>query len=171
MKIPFLTFEHTNAQIKSEILTSFEKFFDRSWYILGDAVTQFEKEYASFNKTNYAVGVSNGLDALHIALKALNIGVGDEVILPSNTYIATALAVSYVGATPVLVEPDIDTYNINPANIAQAITINTKAILPVHLYGQACNMDAIMQIAEKNKLFVIEDNAQAHGATWKNKGL
>lgn len=150
-------------------MTAFEQFFDKSWYILGTAVKDFEAAYAQFNQTRAAVGVSNGLDALHIALKCAGIGAGDEVLVPSNTYIATFLAVSYVGATPVPVEPDIHTYNINPDLLEAAITPKTKAIIPVHLYGQACNMTAIMAIAEKHGLKVIEDNAQAHGATWNNQ--
>lgn len=169
MNIPFVSFEEVNNQIKSEIITAFEQFFNDGWYILGDRVKQFEKEYAAFNIVTHCVGVSNGLDALHIALKALNIGIGDEVIVPSNTYIATALAVSYVGAKPVFVEPDISTYNIDPAKIEAAITPKTKAIMPVHLYGQACNMEAIMAIAQKHGLYVVEDNAQSQGATFKGK--
>lgn len=169
MQIPFLSFEHMNREIKPEIMTAFEQFFDKSWYILGSAVQDFETAYAAFNDTRYAVGVSNGLDALHIALKCAGIGAGDEVLVPSNTYIATFLAVSYVGAIPVPVEPDIHTYNINPALLEAAITPKTKAIIPVHLYGQACDMAAIMRIAEKHQLKVIEDNAQAHSATWQNK--
>lgn len=115
------------------------------------------------------VGVGNGLDALFLALKALGVGEGDEVIVPSNTYIATALAVTYVGATPVFVEPDIRTFNIDPVKIENAITDKTKAIMPVHLYGQACDMDPIMEIARKHNLYVVEDCAQAHGATYKGK--
>jgi dTDP-4-amino-4,6-dideoxygalactose transaminase len=136
---------------------------------MGKKLEAFEKEYAAFNDTKFSIGVSNGLDALHLALKALNVTKGDEVIVPSNTYIATALAASYVGATPVFVEPDPNTYNINPANIEAAITSKTKVIMPVHLYGQACDMDAIMAIAKKHNLFVVEDNAQAHGATFNDK--
>ena len=124
-----------NREIKPEIMTAFETFFDKSWYILGNAVQDFETAYANFNNTDYAVGVSNGLDALHIALKCAGIGAGDEVLVPSNTYIATFLAVSYVGATPVPVEPDLHTYNINPGLLEAAITPKTKAIIPVHLYG------------------------------------
>jgi dTDP-4-amino-4,6-dideoxygalactose transaminase len=169
MNIPFLSFEAVNKQIKSEILQSFEEFFDSNWYILGERVATFEKEYATFNQTNYAVGLSNGLDALHIALRTLGIGEGDEVIVPSNTYIATALAVSYVGATPVFVEPRLDTYNLDPLKIEASITNKTNAIMPVHLYGQACEMEAIMAIAKKYNLFVIEDNAQAQGASYKNR--
>ena len=169
MKVPFVSFDEVNKQIKREILEAFELFFDKAWYILGDKVKQFESEYAAFNQVPYCVGVSNGLDALHIALRTLNIGSGDEVIIPSNTYIATALAVSYVGATPVFVEPDINTYNIDASRIEAAITSGTKAIMPVHLYGQACDMDSIMAIAKKYDLFVIEDNAQAQGASFKDK--
>ena len=141
MKIPFFSFESSNKQIKTKILSSFEFFFDNSWYVLGEQIKRFEQEYALFNNVEYCVGVSNGLDALHLALKALEIGTGDEVIVPSNTYIATALAVSYVGATPVFVEPDFTTYNIDTAKIEAAITSKTKAIMPVHLYGQACEME------------------------------
>jgi len=169
MNIPFVSFAPANKTIKPEILAAFESFFDNGWYILGDKVKQFEKEYATFNHTSYCVGLSNGLDALHIALKALDIGAGDEVIVPSNTYIATALAVSYVGATPVFVEPDIRTYNIDPAKIEAAITAKTKCIMPVHLYGQSCEMDAIMNIAKKHNLFVVEDNAQSQGATYNGQ--
>lgn len=169
MKIPFLSFESSNKQIREEILSSFEHFFDNSWYILGEQVKKFELQYASFNEVKHCVGVSNGLDALHIALKTLDIGNGDEVIIPSNTFIATALSVSYVGATPVFVEPDINTYNIDPLKIEAAITAKTKAIMPVHLYGQACEMDAIMQIAKKYDLLVVEDNAQSQGASYNGK--
>src|SRR5438270_11941193 len=130
MKVPFLSFEHSNQLIRAEITEAFAKFFDNAWYVLGKEVVGFEEAYARFSNVGYCVGVSNGLDALHIALKALNIGKGDEVIVPSNTYIATALAVSYVGATPVLVEPAIKTYNIDQAKIEAAITMNTKAIMP-----------------------------------------
>lgn len=167
MKIPFVSFSETNRNIKSEILNAFETFFDSEWYILGEEVKKFEAAYAYFNEVNHAVGVSNGLDALHLALKALGIGEGDEVIVPSNTYIATALAVSYVGATPIFVEPKTDSYNIDPSLIEKAITKKTKAIMPVHLYGQACEMEQIMTVAKAHKLYVVEDNAQAQGATYK----
>ena len=158
-----------NEEIKAELLPSFENFIDKGWYVLGDQVKQFEKDYADFCTTKHSVGVANGLDALIIALKTLNIGMGDEVIVPSNTYIATWLAVSYVGATPIPVEPNIDTYNINPNLIESAITSKTKAIMPVHLYGQCCEMEAIMNIAQKHNLFVVEDNAQSQGAAYKGK--
>lgn len=169
MNIPFVSFTEVNKQVKEEILKAFEQFFDSGWYILGERVKEFEASYAAFNKVPNCIGVSNGLDALHICLRTLNIGAGDEVIIPSNTYIATALAVSYVGAVPVLVEPDSQTYNIDPLKIEAAITPKTKAIMPVHLYGQACEMEAIMDIANKNNLYVIEDNAQAQGATYNDK--
>lgn len=169
MTIPYLSFKSQNQLIRNEILHSFENFFDKAWYILGENVKRFEQEFAIFNQVDHSIGVSNGLDALHLSLKALGIGTGDEVIVPSNTYIATALAVSYVGATPVLAEPNPDTYNISPASIEKAITHKTKAIMPVHLYGQACEMDAIMQIANKHNLFVVEDNAQSQGASYKGK--
>jgi len=169
MRVPFVSFSETNKLIRTEILTSFEEFFDNAWYIMGDKLKTFEQEYAAFNQVAHCVGISNGLDALHIALRSLNIGPGDEVIVPSNTFIASALAVSYVGAIPVLVEPDMATYNIDPSKIAAAITPRTRAIMPVHLYGQACEMEAIMAIAKEHNLFVVEDNAQAQGATYKGK--
>ncbi|WP_462265231.1 DegT/DnrJ/EryC1/StrS family aminotransferase [Mucilaginibacter sp.] len=167
--LPFVSFEHSNRQIKAEILSAFEAFFDQRNYVLGPAVEQFEQEYAAFNQVKYSVGISNGLDALHIALRALGITEDDEVIVPSNTYIATALAVSYVGAVPVFVEPDKATYNITATGISAAITPKTKAVMPVHLYGQSCEMEAIMALAAKHSLFVIEDNAQAQGASYKGK--
>lgn len=169
MQIPFLSFETMNRQIKDECTAAFGRFFDKAWYVLGDEVKQFEQAYAKFNGVAHCVGVSNGLDALCLALKALGIGPGDEVIVPSNTYIATLLAVSYVGGTPVLVEPDIETYNIDVEKIESAITPKTKAIVPVHLYGQCCEMDRLMKIAGKHGLFVIEDNAQSQGAAYNGK--
>jgi len=169
MKIPFLNFSATHQPMKAEMMNAFEKVYDSNWFVLGEQVKAFESNYAAFNQVNHAVAVSNGLDALHIALKTLNIGPGDEVIVPSNTFIATVLAVSYVGATPVFVEPNMHTYNIDPSKIEAAITPKTKAIMPVHLYGQACEMTDIMRIAEKYNLKVIEDNAQAQGATYQDK--
>ena len=169
MKIPFLSFKDINSLVKPEILAAFEEFIDSGWYILGEKVKQFEKEYATYNNVAHCIGVSNGLDALHLALRALGIGKGDEVIVPSNTYIATVLAVSYVGATPVLVEPDMVSYNLDASKIEQAITKKTKAIMPVHLYGQACEMDKIMAIATKYGLAVVEDYAQAQGATFRGR--
>jgi dTDP-4-amino-4,6-dideoxygalactose transaminase len=169
MTIPFLSFDPVNQQIKTEITAAFETVFNDGWYIMGKQLIAFEQEYAVFNKVQHTVGISNGLDALHIALKGLGIGAGDEVIIPSHTYIATALAVSYVGATPVFVEPDPNSYNMDVTKIEAAITKKTKAIMPVHLYGQACEMDVIKQLAAKYHLFIVEDNAQAHGAAWNGQ--
>lgn len=167
--LKFLAFQPMHAQIREEMQLAFQRVYDSHWYIQGMELDAFEKEYATLNQTKFSVGVSNGLDALVLALRALNIGVGDEVIVPSNTYIATALAVSHVGATPVFVEPRMETYNIDPEKIPAAITKNTKAIMPVHLYGQACEMDAIMEIAKAHGLFVVEDNAQAHLSSFNAK--
>lgn len=169
MKIPFLSFDETNTQIRDEIIKSFEEVYDGKWYILGQKLEKFEEEYARFNEVAHCAGISNGLDALFLSLKALGIGEGDEVIVPSNTFIATALAVSYTGAIPVPVEPCVRTYNLDPELIEAAITSKTKAIMPVHLYGQAAQMDEIMVIARKHNLYVIEDNAQAQSATYNGK--
>lgn len=167
--INFLDFEPMHNQIRYEMQQAFQRVYDSNWYIQGQELIQFEKQYAQISQTQFAVGVSNGLDALVLALRALNIGPGDEVIVPSNTYIATALAVSHVGATPTFVEPRIETYNINPELIPKAITKKTKAIMPVHLYGQACEMDEIMEIAKAYNLYVVEDNAQAHLSSYNGK--
>lgn len=169
MKIPFVTFLPMEKELSNELRGAFDRVFTRSWYIEGVEDEAFEKAFAEYCGTKYCVGVGNGLDALMLALKALGIGEGDEVIVPSNTYIATALAVTYVGATPVFVEPDISTFNINPELIVAAISKKTKAIIPVHLYGQACDMDPIMDVAKKYGLYVVEDCAQAHGATYKGR--
>lgn len=171
MKIPFVSFLPMEKELDKDLRAAFERVYTRSWYIEGVEDEAFEKAFAEYCGTDYCVGVGNGLDALVMALKGLGVGVGDEVIVPSNTYIATALAVTYVGATPVFVEPDIRTFNINPALIEDAITDKTKAIMPVHLYGQACDMDLVMEIAKKYSLFVVEDCAQAHGATYKGKKI
>lgn len=169
MQVPFVSFLPMEKELDQELRNAFERVYSRSWYILGEEDKAFEQAFASYLGVNNCVGVGNGLDALVLALRALKIGPGDEVIVPSNTYIASVLAISYAGATPVLVEPDIDTFNINPHLIESAITGKTKAIMPVHLYGQACDMDPVMKIANKYGLFVIEDCAQAHGATYKGK--
>ncbi len=169
MNVPFVSFKPLEKELDKPLRQAFERVYTASWYIGGKEDEAFEKAFAAYCHTDYCVGCGNGLDALVLALKALSVGEGDEVIVPSNTFIATALAVTYVGAKPVFVEPDIRTYNIDPSRIEQAITPKTKAIIPVHLYGQACDMDPIMAIAEKHGLFVIEDCAQAHGATYKGK--
>ena len=169
MRIPFVSFKPLEKEIDQDIRTAFDRVLTRSWYIEGEEDKAFEEAFAEYCGVDHAVGVGNGLDALMLALKALGIGEGDEVIVPSNTYISTALAVTYFGAMPVFVEPVIDTFNIDPSLIEAKITSKTKAIMPVHLYGQACDMDPIMEIAKKHGLFVIEDCAQAHGATYKGK--
>ena len=166
MHIPFLSFEPQHAPLRGALTDAFTRVYDSYWYVLGEEVKHFEQEYAAFNRVGHAVGVANGLDALVLALRALEIGPGDEVIVPSNTYIATWLAVTQVGATPVPVEPDPATSNLDPARIAAALTPRTRAIMPVHLYGQACRMTEIMALAEKHGLYVVEDNAQAQGATF-----
>lgn len=169
MRIPFVTFKPLENELDEDIRDAFERVYMRSWYIEGEEDDAFEKAFAEYCSCKYCIGVGNGLDALFLALKALGVKEGDEVIVPSNTYIATALAVTYVGASPVFVEPDIKTFNIDPNRIENAITKKTKAIMPVHLYGQACDMDPIMEIAKKYNLYVVEDCAQAHGATYKGK--
>ena len=169
MSVPFVSFLPMERELDVELRGAFSRVFERSWYIGGSEDESFEKSFADFCGTSHCIGVGNGLDALMLALKALGIGEGDEVIVPSNTYIATALAVTYVGARPVFVEPRLETFNLNPELIEAAITPYTRAIMPVHLYGQACEMDAIMAIAKKHHLYVIEDCAQAHGATWKGR--
>lgn len=166
MRVPFLSFEPQHVPLRGALTDAFARVYDSYWYVLGEEVKYFEQEYASFNRVAHTVGVANGLDALVLALRALKVGPGDEVIVPSNTYIATWLAVTQVGATPVPVEPDPATSNLDPARIAAAITPRTRAIMPVHLYGQACSMGAIMALAEKHGLYVVEDNAQAQGATF-----
>ncbi len=169
MKIPFATFKPLETELDKELRDVFDRVFNYSCYIQGVEDEEFEKAFAEYCDSKYCIGVGNGLDALFLSLKALGIKEGDEVIVPSNTYIATALAVTYVGAIPVFVEPDIRTFNIDPARIEEAITDKTKAIMPVHLYGQPCDMDPIMAIAKKYGLYVVEDCAQAHGATYNGK--
>lgn len=169
MRVPFASFVPMERELSHEITSAFHRVFSSSWYIGGKENEYFEKAFSKYCNVNYCVGVGNGLDALMLSLKAFGIGPGDEVIVPSNTYIATALAVTYVGATPIFVEPDIRTFNINPSLIESAITKSTKAIIPVHLYGQSCDMDVIMAIANKYNLIVLEDCAQAHGAIYKGR--
>lgn len=169
MNIPFVSFVPMEKELETNLRNAFERVLKSSWYIEGKEDQEFEKHFSEYCGVNYCVGVGNGLDALMLILKAMDIGDGDEVIVPSNTYIATALAVTYVGATPIFVEPNINTFNIDPNLIEEKITTKTKAIMPVHLYGQACDMDSIISIATKNNLKIIEDCAQAHGATYKGK--
>ena len=171
--IPFLDLKKINAQYKSDMLIACEKVIDSGWYIQGNESKEFEKEFALYCGTKYAVGVANGLDALILIIRAYKelgiINDGDEIIVPSNTYIASILAISQNNLVPVLVEPDINTYLIDPAKIEQKITNKTKAIMPVHLYGQTCQMDEINEIAQKYNLKVIEDSAQSHGSNYKDK--
>ncbi len=169
MKVPFSTMEIMHKEIRTEMLEKFTKVYDKGWYIGGEECTKFEEEYAKYIGTKYCIGVGNGLDALRLALLSLDIRENDEVIVPSNTYIATALAVSYTGAKPVLVDPDINTYNLSETGIEEAITKNTKAIIIVNLYGQSADMDEIIKIAKKHKLYVIEDCAQSHNSLYKGK--
>lgn len=169
--IPFLDLHAAYQELKSEIDTAIQRVLDSGWYILGPEVEAFEAEWAAYCGAKHAAGLANGLDALILALRALNIGVGDEVIVPSNTYIATWLAISAVGAMPVPVEPDERTYNIDPARIEAALTPKTKAIIAVHLFGQPADLDPILDIATRHNLRVIEDAAQAHGAKYKGRRL
>lgn len=164
--IPFLDLKKINLRYEKAILDSVHKVIHSGWYILGEQVKLFESDYAQYTGTKYALGVANGLDALELIIKAYGIGPGDEVIVPSNTYIASILSISANGATPILVEPNIQTYNIDPELIEASITSRTKAILVVHLYGQVCNMGPIKQIADKHGLKVIEDCAQSHGGMY-----
>ena len=169
MEVPFVSFKPLEKKLDKELRAAFERVYNASWYIEGAEDKAFEEEFSKYCNSDYCVGVGNGLDALMLALKALDVKEGDEVIVPSNTYIATALAVTYVGATPVFVEPKIETYNIDVSKIEEKITEKTKVIMPVHLYGQPCEMDEIMKIAKKHNLYVIEDCAQAHGAKYKGR--
>lgn len=171
MKVPFVSFLPMERELDTDIRAAFERVYRRSWYIDGIEGKAFEKAFAEYCGADYCIGVGNGLDALMLVLKAWGIGSGDEVIVPSNTFIATALAVTYVGAKPVFVEPDINTFNIDPQKIEAAITEKTKAIMPVHLYGQPCDMNPIMAIAKNHGLYILEDCAQAHGALYKGRKI
>ncbi len=164
--VPFLSLEPQHTPLRADMLAAMARVIDGQWFVLGEEVRQFEQEYAAFGQVAEAVGVANGLDALTLSLRVLGVGAGDEVIVPSNTYIATWLAVTQVGATPVPVEPDPTTGNLDPARLAAARTPRTRAIMPVHLYGQACRMPEIMAFAREQGLWVVEDNAQAHGAAF-----
>ena len=167
--IPFVSFSCMHDEIKEELDQAYERVMASEWFIQGEECNRFEEEFANYCGAKYCVGCGNGLDALFLILKAYGIGEGDEVIVPSNTFVATALAVSYSGAKPIFVEPDIDSYTINPECIEEKITECTKAIIAVHLYGRIADMDRIRDIADRHKLKLIEDAAQAHGATYKGK--
>lgn len=169
MIVPFVSFETMHKEIRDEIIHKFEDIYDENIFITGKEVQQFEKEFSDYCGTTYAVGCATGLDSLYLILRAFDIGGGDEVILPSNTFIATALAVSYTGAIPVFVEPKLETYTIDPERIEEKITDRTKAIIAVHLYGRMADMNAVKSIADKYGLKVIEDAAQAHGASFEGK--
>lgn len=169
MKVPFVSFEALEDELKIQLHDAFERVFENSWYIDGNEGKQFEKEFAAYCGVKYCIGCGNGLDALFLILKASGIGEGDEVIVPSNTFIATVLAVSRTGAKPVFVEPHLLTYNLNADKIEEKITEKTKAIIAVHLYGQSADIDAISAVAKRHGLKVFEDAAQAHGAFYKGK--
>jgi dTDP-4-amino-4,6-dideoxygalactose transaminase len=169
MKIPFVDFNAPYIELKDALDAAYRRFMGSAWYVLGHEVEAFEGEYAAYCGSRHCIGVGNGLDALYLILRGYGIGAGDEVIVPSNTYIASWLAVSQAGATPVPVEPDPRTYNIDPDRIAQAITPRTRAIMAVHLYGQSAEMDPICALAREHGLKVIEDAAQAQGARYKGR--
>jgi dTDP-4-amino-4,6-dideoxygalactose transaminase len=169
MKIPFLELAPTYAELKADIDAAIGRVLTKGWYILGEEVAAFEREFAEYVGARHCVGVGNGLEALRLVLRAWDIGRDTEVIVPSNTYIATALAASEVGATPVFVEPDPSTHNLDPARLEAAITSRTRAIIPVHLYGLPSDMEPINAIALKRGIKVLEDAAQAHGATYKGR--
>jgi dTDP-4-amino-4,6-dideoxygalactose transaminase len=169
--IPFFDLKAPHLELKEELDAAVRRVLDSGWYILGEEVAAFEADFAEYCGAAHCVGVANGLDALRLALDALGVGPGDEVIVPSNTYIATWLAVSQCGAIPVPVEPHERSYNLDPARIAAAITDRTKVILPVHLYGQPADMDAIVAVAREHGLRVLEDCAQAHGARYRGDRL
>jgi dTDP-4-amino-4,6-dideoxygalactose transaminase len=168
-KIPFLDMKSPYREIKDELDAAYQRVMESGWYILGEEVEAFEKEFAAYCGVKHCIGVGNGLEALHLILRAYGIGEGDEVVVPSNTYIATWLAVSYAGATPVPVEPDPRTYNLDPDRVEAAITSRTRAILPVHLYGQPADMGPLMALADQYELKMIEDAAQAQGACYMER--
>ncbi|MEQ2654765.1 DegT/DnrJ/EryC1/StrS family aminotransferase [Desulfovibrio piger] len=169
MKINFLDLAKINNRFRSEIDARIKDILDKGWYLQGEENERFSKNFANYCGTKYALGVANGLEALSLLIRAHDFSTGDEIIVPANTYIATILAISENGCTPVLVEPSLDTYNIDPDQIEAAITSRTRAIMVVHLYGQAVQMDKIWKVAQKYNLKVFEDCAQAHGAYYKNK--
>ncbi|HUE99690.1 MAG TPA: DegT/DnrJ/EryC1/StrS family aminotransferase [Anaerolineales bacterium] len=169
MKVPFLDLKAPYRELKAEMDAAYQRVMESGWFIHGEEVQAFEREFADYCAARHCIGVGNGLDALHLILRAYGIGEGDEVIVPANTFIATWLAVSYAGAKPVPVEPEPRTYNLDPDGLEAAVTAQTKAIMPVHLYGQPADMDPILAIAEKHGLKVIEDAAQAQGARYKDR--
>lgn len=169
MKVPFLDLNCAYHELQEELDAAYHRVMESGWYILGGELEAFEQEFADYCGVRHCIGVGNGLDALHLILRGMGVGPGDEVIVPANTFIATWLAVSCVGATPVPVEPDKRTCNIDPLKIEEAITSRTSAIMPVHLYGIPADMDPICEIARRHNLRVIEDAAQAHGARYRGQ--
>jgi dTDP-4-amino-4,6-dideoxygalactose transaminase len=169
MQVPFVSLEAMHSPLHAEMMAAIEKVVRKGNFVLGDEVKAFEQSFASYTGVKQAIGVSSGLAALELALRAYEISEGDEVIVPANTFIATAAAVSFVNAVPVLVEPEAKGYGIDPARIEEAITERTRAIIPVHLYGIPARMDEIMEIARRHDLIVIEDASQAHGAVYKGQ--
>ena len=169
MNVPFVSLKPMHDELRSKLDDAYNRVLDKSYYIQGEEDTLFEKEFAAYCNSKHCIGVATGLDAITLILRAFDIGEGDEVIVPSNTFIATALAVSYAGAKPVFVEPTIETYNIDVTKIEEKITSKTKAIIAVHLQGRPADIDPIREIADKHGLKVIEDAAQAHGALYKGR--
>src|SRR5271168_1962412 len=169
MNVPFIDLKQQYLSLKHEILPAVDKVFESTQFVLGNEVAAFEEEFAAFSGSKFSVAVNSGTSALHLALLAAGIGPGDEVITVPATFVATVAAIQYTGARPVLVDVDPESYNMDPARIAPAITAKTKAIVPVHLYGNPADMDPILEIARKHGLTVIEDAAQAHGAEYKGR--
>ena len=169
MKVPFLDLDSQYRELNEQLDEAYHRVVESGWFILGPELEHFEAEFAAYCEAGHCVGVGNGLDAIHLTLRAAEIGPGDEVLVPANTYIATWLAVSYTGATPIPVEPDARTFNIDPERIESTITSRTRAVIAVHLYGQAADMDGINRVASRYGLMVFEDAAQAHGARYKGR--
>lgn len=168
-RLPFNSLHGQHDSLEVEMMKLVKEVYQSNWFILGERLQKFEKEFAAYSSVNHCVGVGNGLDALKISLKTIGIKKGDEILVPAHTYIATWLAVTELGATPIPIEPEQNGFNIDTLLLEEKITSNTKAILPVHLYGYPCKMDQLMAVANKHGLFVVEDNAQAVGAKYKNK--
>jgi dTDP-4-amino-4,6-dideoxygalactose transaminase len=169
MQVPFVDLHRLHQSIREPLDQAYRRVMDSGWFIMGPELEAFESEFAAYSNVKHCIGVGNGLEALHLLLRAYGIGPGDEVIVPSNTFVATWLAVSQAGATPVPVEPDIRTHNMDPTLVAAAVTSRTRAIMPVHLFGQTADMDPINEVASKHGLIVIEDAAQAQGARYKGR--
>lgn len=169
MEVPFSTVRWMHQEIRDEMCATFERVYDADWFIQGEECAWFEEEFAAYCGTQYAVGVDNGLNAIYLILRALGIGAGDDVIVPGNTFIATALAVSYAGARPILADPDPETYNLTADGLDAVVTPQTKAIIAVHLYGQPADMEELSTFAQRHGLYLLEDAAQAHGAVYQGK--